>query len=324
MKAIVYRSYGSPDVLRYQDVAKPVPKANEILIRVRAASVNPLDWHFMRGTPGFVRLFTGLRKPKNTRLGVDVAGVVESMGRNVTQFQAGDAVFGACNAAFADYACTPESAVVKKPDNLPFEEAASVSIAGLTALQALRNKAHLQPGQTLLINGAAGGVGTFAVQIAKWLGAEVTAVCSASNAEMVRSLGADHVVDYTREDFAAGPQRYDVVFDLVGNRSISDFLRVLQPAGTYVGCGGGGPDKPALDLIGRMIGTTIRSWFVRQKLVGILAQRNQDDLRLLAELMESGKIAPAIDRCYGLDEVSEAIRYVERGHARGKVVITMQ
>jgi NADPH:quinone reductase-like Zn-dependent oxidoreductase len=324
MKAIVYRNYGSPEVLRYEDAAKPVPKANEVLIRVRAASVNPLDWHLMRGTPGFVRLFTGLRRPKNTRLGVDVAGVVESLGPNVTQFQVGDAVFGACNAAFAVYACAPESAVVKKPGNVSFEEAASVAIAGFTALQALRNKAHLQPGQALLINGAAGGVGTFAVQIAHWMGAVVTGVCSEASAEMVRRLGADHLVDYAREDFAAGLQRYDVVFDLVGNRSISDFLRVLQPAGTYIGCGGGGPDKPALDLVGRMVGTTIRSWFVRQKLLGILAQRNKDDLRLLAELIESGKITPEIDRCYRLEEVPEAIRYLEKGHARGKVVITIQ
>jgi NADPH:quinone reductase-like Zn-dependent oxidoreductase len=323
MYAIVYRNYGLPEVLRYEDAAKPFPKTNEVLIRVRAASVNPLDWHMMRGTPGFLRLFIGLRKPRNTRLGVDFAGVVESVSRNVTQFKAGDAVFGTCNAAFAEYACAPESAVVKKPDNVTFEGAASVAIAGFTALQALRNKAHLQPEQKLLINGAAGGVGTFAVQIAKWLGADVTAVCSAANAEMVRRLGADHVVDYTREDFAAGPQHYDVVFDLVGNRSISDFLRVLQPAGTYVACGGGGPDKRAIDLIGRMIGTRIRALLVRQKLVGILAQRNQEDLRLLAELMESGKIIPAIDRLYRLDEVPEAIRYLERGHARGKVVITI-
>ena len=233
MKAIVYHNYGSPDVLRLEEIEKPVPNDNQVLVRVRAASVNPLDWHYMEGTPYFVRLLTGLRKPKDTRLGVDVAGQVEAVGRNVTQFKPGDEVFGACRGAFAEYACTSESALVMKPDNVTFEQAASVPVAALTALQGLRDKGQIQPGQKVLINGAAGGVGTFAVQIAKSFGADVTGVCSTRNVDMVRSIGADRVIDYTREDFTKSGQRYDLIFDCVGNHSLSACRRVLNPKGIY-------------------------------------------------------------------------------------------
>jgi NADPH:quinone reductase-like Zn-dependent oxidoreductase len=324
MNAIVYRAYGPPEVLRYEEIEKPTPTANEVLIKVHAAALNPLDWHMMRGTPAFLRLFAGLRAPKNKQLGVDVAGTVEAVGRDVKQFKPGDAVFGACNGAFAEYARVAESAIVKKPESVTFEEAACVAIAAFTAVQALRDKGKVQAGQRVLINGAAGGVGTFAVQIAKWMDAEVTGVCSTGNVELVRRLGAHFVVDYTREDFAEGSQRYDVIFDLVGNRTLSEFRRILTPVGTYIGCGGGGPDRPASDLIGHMIGSMVLSLFARQKLLGILAKRSQDDLNLMAELLATGTIKPVIDRCYGLREVPDAIRYLENGHARGKVVIKLQ
>jgi NADPH:quinone reductase-like Zn-dependent oxidoreductase len=323
MKAIVSREYGSAEVLRLEEVEKPVPADNEVLIKVCAASVNPYDWHMMRGTPKLIRLAIGLHKPKNTRLGVDVAGTVNAVGRNVLRFQTGDQVFGACRAAFAEYVCTAESAVVKKPENVTFEQAGSVAVAAFTAVQALRDKGQIKAGQTVLINGAAGGVGTFAVQIAKWLGAEVTGVCSTPNVEMVLRIGADRVVDYTREDFAAGSRGYDVIFDLVGNRSLSEFRRVLNATGVFIGCGGGGPDVSALDLLGRMLGQMVASWFTRQKLVGVLAKWSKDDLDLLSELMRTGKVTPVVDRCYKLQEVPEAIRYLEQGHARGKVVITV-
>jgi NADPH:quinone reductase-like Zn-dependent oxidoreductase len=324
MNAIVYRAYGPPEVLRYEEIEKPTPTANEALIKIHAAALNPLDWHMMRGAPVFLRLFAGLRAPKNKQLGVDVAGTVEDVGREVTQFKPGDAVFGTCNGAYAEYACTAESAVVKKPENVSFEEAASIAIAAFTAVQALRDKGKVRAGQKVLINGAAGGVGTFAVQIAKWMGAEVTGVCSTGNVELVQRLGAHFVVDYTREDFSAGAQHYDVIFDVVGNRTLSEFRRALTPRGTYIGCGGGGPDRPASDMIGHMIGQMVLSLFVRQKLLGILAKRSQDDLNLMAELLATGKIKPVIDRCYRLSEVPDAIRYLEKGHARGKVVIKLQ
>jgi NADPH:quinone reductase-like Zn-dependent oxidoreductase len=324
MNAIVYRAYGPPDVLRYEEIEKPTPAANEVLMKVHAAALNPFDWHMMRGTPGFLRLFAGLRAPKKKQLGVDVAGTVEAVGRDVTEFKPGDAVFGGCNGALAEFACTAESAVVKKPESVTFEEAASVAIAAFTAVQALRDKGKVQAGQKVLINGAAGGVGTFAVQIAKWMGAEVTGVCSTGNVDLVRRLGAHFVVDYTREDLTVGAQRYDVIFDLVGNRRLSEFRRALTPRGTYVGCGGGGPDRPTSDLIGRMIGQLVLSVFVRQKLLGILAKQSKDDLNLMAELLATGKIKPVIDRCYRLSEVPDAMRYLEKGHARGKVIITLQ
>ena len=238
MKAAVYRRYGSPDVVRIEDVGKPVPKDNEVLIEVRAASVNPLDWHTMRGTPYFIRMMTGLRRPKIARLGVDVAGQVEAVGSNVTRFKPGDPVFGACSGAFAEYVCTRESALAAKPDNVTFEQAAAVPVAALTALQSLRDKGKIQPGQKVLINGAAGGVGTFAVQIARSFGADVTGVCSTRNVDMVRSIGADRAVDYTQEDFTRSGQRYDLILDLVGNHSLLACRRALNPKGTYVAAGG--------------------------------------------------------------------------------------
>ena len=238
MKAVVYYNYGSPGVLRCEEIAKPTPGDDEVLIEVRAASVNPLDWHFMRGTPYFIRLMLGLRKPKLPRLGVDVAGLVEAAGRNVTQFKPGDRVFGSCRGAFAEYVCTSQAALAVKPDNVTFEQAASVPMAALTALQAFRDKGHIQPGQKVLINGAAGGVGTFAVQIARSFGAEVTGVCSTRNVDMVRSLGADRVIDYTQGDFTGNGQQYDVILDLIANHSLSACRRILNPKGTYIAAGG--------------------------------------------------------------------------------------
>ncbi len=323
MKAAVYTRYGPPDVVvQIADVEKPIPKDNEVLIQVRAASVNPLDWHFMRGTPYFVRIMTGLRKPKITRLGVDVAGQVEAVGGNITQFKPGDEVFGSCRGAFAEYACTSESALVAKPNNVTFEQAASAPVAAFTALQGLRDKGQIRPGQKVLINGAAGGVGTFAVQIAKWFGADVTGVCSTRNVDMVRSIGTDHVIDYTQEDFTKRGQRYDLIFDCVGNHPLSACRRVLNPKGIYVMVG----DRSGRGMIGllsRLIAALVLSWFVSQKLVTFLARPSKADLSIVRELMATGKVRPVIDKRYRLNEVPEAIRYLEEGHARGKVVITL-
>jgi NADPH:quinone reductase-like Zn-dependent oxidoreductase len=321
MRAIVYRKYGSPDVLSCEEIEKPVPAANEVLIRVQAASVNPYDWHFSRGKPGFIRLFTGLRHPKSPRLGADVAGYVEAVGNSVTQFKPGDAVFGTGSGAFAEFACAAASTLAIKPDNVSFQDAASIPIAAITALQGLRDKAHVQAGQTVLINGAAGGVGTFAVQIAHWMGATVSGVCSARNVELVRSIGADHVIDYTREDFSRSNQHYDVIFDLVGNRPLSAFRLALKPRGLYIGCGGGGPDRSSIELLGRMFGQAAISPFVSQKLVGVLAKINNQDLIRLGELIASKTVTPVIDRVYTLAEVPDAMRYQEIGHVRGKVII---
>ncbi len=323
MKAIVYSNYGSPDVLRCEEIEKPTAGDNEVLIKVRAASVNPFDWHFMRGTPYIVRIMAGLRKPKDKRLGVDVAGQVEAVGRNVTHFKPGDAVFGACRGAFAEYACSSESALVMKPDNVTFEQAASVPVAAFTALQGLRDKGHLQPGQKVLINGAAGGVGTFAVQVAKWCGAEVTGVCSTRNVDMVRSIGADRVIDYTQEDFTKSGQRYDLFFDGVGNHSLSACRRVLNPKGIYVPFGGSS-DRWMIGPLARMLKTLVLSRFVSQKLLIVfMAKARKEDLIVMHELMQAGKVTPVIDKRYKLSEVPEAIRYLEEGHARGKVVITL-
>lgn len=322
MKAIVYHRYGSPDVLRCEEIEKPAPRDDEVLIRVRAASVNPLDWRVMRGRPYFMRMMTGLRRPKDARLGVDVAGEVEAVGRNVTRFKPGDEVFGAGSGAFAEYACASESALVTKPDNVTFEQAAAVNVGACTALQGLRDSGRIQPGQKVLINGAAGGVGTFAVQIGKWFGAEVTGVCSARNAEMVRSIGADQVIDYAREDFTKGAQRYDLIFDLVGNRPLSACRRVLSPEGAYVVAGG--PDGRWLGPLRPMLKAPLLSPFVSQKLVMCMSKVSKEDLTTLRELMEAGKVVPVIDRRYSLSEVPEAVRYLEEGHARGKVVITLE
>jgi NADPH:quinone reductase-like Zn-dependent oxidoreductase len=321
MKAIIYRQYGPPEVLKLEDIEKPTPAADEVLIRIRTASVNPYDWHFMRGTPSFIRLITGIGKPKWPRLGADCAGVVEAIGPGVTRFKAGDEAFGTCKGAFAEYACGKESQLALKPPNVSFEQAASVPIAGITALQGLRDCARLQAGQHVLINGAGGGVGTFAVQIAKWMGAEVTGVCSARNLEMIRSLGADHVVDYANEDFTRSAKRYDAVFDLVGNRGLAEIRGVLRPTGVFVGCGGGGPEKTSMELLAGMIGRMLAGPFVSQKLKGVLAKVNRPDLEVLGELMGSGRVIAVLDRRYSLAEVPGAITYVERGHARGKVTI---
>src|SRR3989454_3909922 len=325
MKAIVYCDYGLPN-LKLQEIEKPTPADDQLLVRVRAASVNPYDWHFVEGTPKIMRLMgVGLRKPKDTRLGVDFAGTVEAVGKNVTQFKPGDDVFGGRGGAFAEYVCPrADRAVALKPANLTFQEAASVNIAGITALQALRDKGKVQAGQKVLINGASGGVGTFAVQIAKSFGADVTGVCSTKNVDLVRSLGADHVIDYTKEDFAKGEQRYDVILDNVPNHSLSECRRILNPNGKYVMIGGGGPnDSRWIGPFGRVINTMILSPFVSQKMGMMMADPSQKDLAVLADMIQSGKVKPVIDRTYKLSEVPEAIRYLEQGHARGKVVITV-
>jgi NADPH:quinone reductase-like Zn-dependent oxidoreductase len=342
MKAAVYSRYGPPDVVQIKEVEKPVPRDNEVLIKVRAASVNPLDEGVMKGGG---RVVTGLRQPNAARLGVDVAGQVEAVGRNVTQFKPGDAVFGVCisdpqasalrvwipKGAFAEYACAPESALVMKPDNVTFEQAASAPVAAFTALQGLRlggvgARGQIQPGEKVLINGAAGGVGTFAVQIAKSYGAEVTGVCSTRNVDMLRSIGADRVIDYTQQDytqndFTKSGQRYDLIFDCVGNHSLSACRRVLNPNGTYVMVG----DRSGRGMIGvlaRLLTALVLSRFVNQKLVTLLARPDKKDLSIMHELMAAGKLIPVIDRRYSLSEVPEAIRYLGEGHARGKIVIT--
>jgi NADPH:quinone reductase-like Zn-dependent oxidoreductase len=324
MKAIVYHNYGSSDVLKCEEIEKPTAGDDEVLIRVRAASVNPLDWRMMKGAPFIARLLFGLRKPTLTRPecpGRDVAGEVEAVGRNVTQFKTGDAVFGACSGAFAEYACTTELRLVVKPDNVTFEQAASVAVAALTALQGLRDKGRIQTGQKVLINGAAGGVGTFAVQIAKSFGADVTGVCSTRNVEMVRSIGADRVIDYTREDFTKGAQRYDLILDCVGNHPLSAIRRVLNPEGICVMAGG---PKKLRTILTRTLKALVLSRFVSQKFVMFIAKLSKEDLNIIGELMETGKVTPVIDRRYSLSEAPEAVRYLEEGHARGKVVITLE
>ena len=322
MKAIVYYNNGSGDVLKFGEIEKPNPRDDEILIKVRAASVNPLDYHLL--THALMRrVMAVLSKAKNTRPGRDVAGQVEAVGSNVTQFQPGDEVFGACSGAFAEYACSRESALAMKPDNVSFEQAASVPVAGLTALQGLRDKAQIQPNQKVLINGAAGGVGTFAVQIAKSFSAEVTGVCSTRNVEMVRSIGADHVIDYTREDFARSGQRYDVIFDLVANHSLSEHQRVLTPKGKYIGAGILGFGGSMMRVLTSRITELALSPFVNQKFTSFVAKLNHEDLTLIGALMKAGKVTPVIDRRYSLNETAEAVRYLEEKHARGKVLITL-
>jgi NADPH:quinone reductase-like Zn-dependent oxidoreductase len=321
MKAIVNTKYGSPDILELREIDRPEVDAGGVLVRVRASSVNPLDWHCMRGSPYIGRLTgLGLRKPKGTVRGVDVAGHVEAVGDRVTQFKPGDEVFGGCDGAFAEYMSGPEEKFVHKPAGLTFEQAAAVPIAGCTALQALRDHGNIQSGQTVLINGAAGGVGTFAIPIAKAAGAEVTGVCSTRNVELVRSLGADHVIDYTQDDFTHG-QRYDLILDAVANRPLSDLRRALAPTGTLVLVGAG--NGKWLGPFVLMLHAVVRSRFGKQRLLFFMANINNDDLAALAELIESGKVTPVIDRTYPLNETAEAIRYLETGHARGKTVITV-
>ena len=303
MKAAVYAKTTSGKVLQIVDVDTPIPKDNEVLIKTRAASVNPLDWRL-----------------KSRRPGVDIAGEIVAVGKRVTQFKPGDAVFGTCKGAFAEYASTSETAVVSKPDNLTFEQAACVPIAGLTALQGLRDKGHLQAGQKVLINGAAGGIGTFAVQIGKSLGAEVTGVCSSRNVDMVRSLGADLVIDYTQEDFTQNTRQYDLLLDNVGNRTLSAFRRVMTPHGR---CVMAGAPKELSAVIARVLKALAWSPFLRQKFTFFIAKLKKDDLAALCEFMKSGKVTPVIDKRYQLSDTADAIAYVEQGHARAKVVVTL-
>ncbi|HEX3682034.1 MAG TPA: NAD(P)-dependent alcohol dehydrogenase [Bryobacteraceae bacterium] len=323
MHAIVYRRYGSPDVLEYVETDTPTPGTGEVLIRVRAASVNPYDWHFLRGTPIFIRLFTGLRRPKSARLGADVAGVIAATGPGVTRCKPGDSVFGTCKGAFAEFACARETQLAVKPEGVSYEEAASLPIAGITALQGLRDCGLVRPGQRVLINGAAGGVGTFAVQIGKWLGAHIIGVCSTRNLELVQSIGADDVIDYTLQDFTQPDDPYDVVFDLVGNRPLREMRRALLPKGVFVGCGGGGPDRSSSELLGAMLGRFLIAPFAPQKLTGVFAKINTADLLVLSELLQPGKIKPVLERRYPLNRVADALRYVESCRARGKVTIAI-
>jgi NADPH:quinone reductase-like Zn-dependent oxidoreductase len=324
MKAVIYCDYGAPDVLSVEEIAKPVPEDDQLLVKVHAAGINPLDWHYMRGKPYIMRLDSGLRKPKVTQLGVDFSGTVEAVGMNVTRFKPGDEVFGGRTGALAEYVTVGDDrAVALKPANVTFEQAASVPIAAITALQGLRDKGKLRAGQKVLVNGASGGVGTFAVQIAKSFGAHVTGVCSTRNLELVRSIGADEVIDYTREDFTEGSQRYDVILDMVGNHPLSAYRRVMEPDGIHVLVGG--PDSG--NWIGPLTGpikAMISAPFVEQEHAPFLAALTREDLAFLADLMQAGKVTPVIDRRYRLNEVAEAIAYLEEGHARGKVIVNME
>lgn len=320
MKAIVCTKYGPPEVLQLKEVEKPAPNDGEVLVKIHAASANPADYHRMRG--GLTRLVGWLlRIPQNPRLGTDVAGRVEAVGNNVTQFKPGDEVFGACGSSFAEYAIVRENRLALKPANTSFEAAAAVPVAAITALQGLRDKGKIQSGQKVLVNGASGGVGTFAVQIAKSYGTEVIGVCSTRNLDMVRSIGADHVIDYTQEDFTKNGQRYDLIYDAVGNRSVSDYRRALNPGGTCVIAG-----FSTLPRLFEHVVLGPLSSKVGKKKVGLMgiAKINQKDLVFLKELLEARKVVPVIDRRYPLSETAEAIRYLEEGHARGKVVITVE
>ena len=325
MQAMVYHNYGSPDVLKLEEVQKPVPQADQVLVKVVAASADAGNWHLLRADPFLIRFMSGLLKPKYKILGAAVAGRVEAVGRNVTQFQPGDAVFGDLSecgfGAFAEYVCASENALVLKPNKLTFEQAATVPVSAVTALQGLRNQGKIQAGQQVLINGASGGVGTFAVQIAKAFGAEVTAVCSTGKMELMRSLGADHVIDYTQDDFTQNGQGYDLIFDAVGNRSVADLRRALSPTGICAVAG-----FTTLSRLFQVI--FLGAWVSKtgRKKIGMMetAKPNQKDLAFLKELLEAGKVVPVIDRTYPLREVPEALRYLEAGHARGKVVITVE
>ncbi len=323
MKAIVQDTYGSPDVLELRDIDKPVVGDDEVLVRVHAAGVDQGVWHLMAGMPYLLRLAGfGLRAPKNPVRGSDVAGRVEAVGENVTRFQPGDEVFGTCDGSFAEYASARADRLAPKPANLSFEQAAAVPVSGYTALQAVRDQGKVRPGQRVLIIGAGGGVGTFAVQLAKAFGAEVTGVCSTTKVELVRSIGADHVIDYTREDFADGRNRYDVIPDIAGNRSLSHLRRALAPEGTLVIVGGEGGGR-WLGGIDRQLRAQLLSPFVRQKLGTWISRQREEDLEELRELLEAGTVTPVVDRTFPLSEVPEAIRYLREGRARGKVVITV-
>lgn len=318
MKAIVYTEYGPPDVLHIEEVAKPVPADDEVLIKIRAASINAYDWRVIRGRPMFIRLMTGLSKPRNTRPGVDVAGEVEAVGKNVTEFKAGDEVFGVCRGSFAEYGCVVVDKLALKPANVSFESAAAVPLAAVSALQGLRDKGCIQRGQKVLIDGASGGVGTFAVQIAKSFGAEVTAVCSTRNLDTARSMGADHVIDYRREDFTQSGKRYDLILAANAHHSIFDYRRALSEKGIYVLVGGGGIEILQGFFLGPLLSLT-----GGKRMRFMPAKMHKKDLLILKELLESGKIVPVIDRLYPLSGVDEAVRYLEEVHAQGKVVITL-
>src|SRR5436853_4039686 len=325
MKAIVNCEYGVGN-LQLRDLEKPSPNDNEVLVRVRAASINPVDGHLLRGC-WMMRPMSGLRKPKNTRFGTDFAGTIEAIGKNVMNFKPGDEVFGAKNGAVADYICVKaERAIVSKPSDITFEQAGSVGIAGVTALQGLRDKGHIQSGQKVLINGASGGVGTFGVQIAKAFGADVTAVCSTRNVDLVKSIGADRVIDYTKEDFTRTDQRYNMIYDRVGNHSFSERRNILKPNGICVLAGVGGAGLHP-GMWGRVLGnfaTVFKSKFTSQKFIFYIATLTKDDLNVLRDLMQSGKVAPVIDRTYKVSETQAAVLYLEEGHAHGKVVITLE
>ena len=326
MKAVVRRCYGPPEVLALEDVEKPAPADDQVLVEVRAAGINPLEWHYMRAKPYLMRMETGFGAPANPRLGVDFAGVVESVGKDVTRFKPGDEVFGGKFGALAEFvAVSEDGSLAMKPQNLDFRQAAAVNVAAVTALQALRDRAGLKAGQSVLINGASGGVGTFAVQIAKALGAEVTGVCSTRNVALVRSLGADHVIDYTREDFTQGPVQYDVVMDNVANRGVLEVRRVLKPTGKYLAIGGGGPDvNPWFGAFVTPVKAMVVSWFVDQDMGMFLSHGSGEDLAALAELMQEGRVTPVIDRTYPLAETAAAMEYLETGRARGKVIVTLE
>lgn len=322
MKAIRKCEYGT---LTLRAVEKPIPTDDQVLVKVRAASLNAADGHLLRGSFA-MRPFSGMRKPKDSRFGIDCAGTVEAVGKNVTQFKPGDEVFGAANGAIAEYVCAQERTLVTKPDNITFQQAGSVAVAGLTALQGLRNQGNIQPGQKVLVNGASGGVGTFAVQVAKAFGAEVTAVCSPRNLEQARSIGADHIIDYTKEDFTIGDQRYDIIFDNVGNHTIADRRRVLTPNGICVlaGMGSAGKHEGQLSRLTGNLKAFFVSPFISQKFKFFIAKVLQPDLTVLRDLMQEGKMKPVIDREYPMSETAEALRYLEAGHARGKIVITIE
>jgi NADPH:quinone reductase-like Zn-dependent oxidoreductase len=328
MKAIVYHQYGSPDVLEITEVEKPTPGDDEVVLKVHAASVNPADWHLLRGTPYIARLQFGLRKPKDSVLGCDVAGQVEAVGKNVTMLRAGDEVFGSPFmhgfGAFAEWVSVSEGLLAPKPATLSFEQAAAVPLAASTALQGLRDHGRIEPGHKVLVIGASGGVGTFAVQIAKSFDAEVSGVCSTRNVEMVRSLGADHVIDYTREDFTqSGQKKYDLILQLAGTRSPSECRRALTPKGTLVQISGES-DGRWIGAVDRIIKALVLSPFASQKMASFTVKPNKEDLRFLKQLIETGTLTPVIDRTYSLSEVPEAIRYLEEGHTRGKVVVTLE
>ena len=324
MKAITHSEFGPPDVLRLTDVDKPAPAAGEVLVRIRAASLNPADWHLLRGEPGMLKLMTG--KPKHRIPGLDFAGEVEQVGTNVTHVRAGDEVFGSGKrGALAEYVCVPESVVARKPVGVTFEQAAALPVAGVTALRAVRDRGGLRAGQRVLVIGAAGGVGTLAVQIAKAFGAQVTAVCGPRNLDFVRSIGADHAIDYTAEDCTRTERPYDLILHVSGNRSVQDLRRALTPEGTVVVVGGGtGREKAPggmLEMLGLMWRSTVLSRFSRQRVLILLGTVRKGDLVSLAELAEAGRLTPVIDRAYPLAEAADAFRHLETGHVRGKVIV---